>query len=191
MAVAGRVHGVGQPLGGRAEEDVDPPAVGLPARSALAAEHGPGPLDALLVFEPVLVALGLGVRVAPVPELLDEAVPVRVREIEKDLPLRAGDDVADLAQEIGVGRLKLLLQLIGLAGRGNGQAGEDQGPRTRAFIIARPFASRCVLDGELSRPLVPGGLGRGVVKDSNPHSLAAMFLKHAPQFRHFRQEPLL
>ncbi len=126
-AEAGGVHGIGQALRRGAEQDEDPAAVGLPARTAFAVEHDPGLGHPVLVLEPILVALGVGIGIAPLPELGDEVVPAALRQLEEDLALLLGDDVADLGQELGVGRRELPGDAGAPAGRERGQAGEEEG----------------------------------------------------------------
>src|SRR5262249_36304779 len=81
---------------GLAEHDVDAPAVGLPPGDA-AGEMFVGVGDALVILFAVFVDVGVGVRVAAVPEPFDEllAFVVGLERVE-DLALLIGDDPANV-----------------------------------------------------------------------------------------------
>jgi len=108
-AVPGRFHGVGQPLHGWAEKDVDPPPVGEMAGPSLAVEQLVGTADAALVFCLESIFGGARIGVPPLPELLDEPVLFGIGELQKDLALLAGHDVLDPGIEVGVLRAESVL----------------------------------------------------------------------------------
>ena len=78
---------------------------------------------------------GLWVGIAAFPELGDEVVPAALRELEEDLALLLGDDVADLVQEVGVGRGELAgLSADGSCGECESKA-ESQSAGIRLAIV--------------------------------------------------------
>jgi hypothetical protein len=77
--------------------------------------------DAVFVFDLEDVLVGVGVGIPPLPELFDELVPLRIRQLEEDLAFLPGHDVLDLGIKIGVLRIEPVFQVIETAGGGNGQ----------------------------------------------------------------------
>ena len=121
---------VGLDVVGRAEEDVDAAAVGLPARQrGRPAEGRVGVVQAAVVLLLELVLGRPGQRVPVLPEGLDEDVPLAVRlELQIDVPFVAGDDIGDLFVEprlVALGQARL--RLPGQGGRQGQRDDEESG----------------------------------------------------------------
>src|SRR5688572_21541570 len=101
--------------------DIDAPAVGFPARDA-GCKLLVGVGDAFVIFLAVFVLLGVGIRIAAAPKILDKilALFVRLKGHERALFVLR-DDIGDvIVQPALVGLLDLNLYIDGLVPGING-----------------------------------------------------------------------
>jgi hypothetical protein len=137
QAVEGDPSGVGDPVRGRAEQDIDPAAVLEPAGLGGFGERMVrfGDAGEVLVLE--FVNFGFRPGVALFPELFHKRFPVSGRDGQEAFPFLLRNDVTDLGKEIPA----LAVQALdGLGcGAGGSESGhrEDQGAEmpSRAFIF--------------------------------------------------------
>jgi hypothetical protein len=131
----GRIDAVGAvellDVARRAEDDVDPAAVGPPAGARRRApEDRVGVIEAAVVLLLEFVPRRSRGGIAVFPERLDEDVPLAVGlELAENLPLVAGDDVNDLFVEpllepLGKG-LRLGGRVLLLRGRDGSERGQE------------------------------------------------------------------